>query len=192
MPIRAVLFLLAALTPALPATAQEIEANEALLMRLIFDDCVGFVKDGLEPFKGLETDDLNPEEREQFKELVEDGGLSIQMVENRTYVAVWGKLENAPTCLITPKSNQISEPLLTVRKREFIEQATLRALAEGLVVGTSETNPEYGEFRWVDYSWVGPGDETESLKVFLSYEAKESLARIDAIFVVIPPPDAIN
>ncbi|MBK6466245.1 MAG: hypothetical protein IPL38_14435 [Rhodobacter sp.] len=46
MPIRAVLFLLAALTPALPATAQEIEENEALAMRLIFDNCLGCVKMG--------------------------------------------------------------------------------------------------------------------------------------------------
>ena len=62
MLIRAMLFALAALTPALPATAQEIEENEALAMRLIFDDCLGYVKDGIEPFEGLETSDLTAQE----------------------------------------------------------------------------------------------------------------------------------
>ena len=189
MLIRAMLFALALLP--MPAAAQETEGDEALAMRLIFDDCLGFVKNGVEPFKGLKTRVLTLKEHEQFAAPTNEG-FSSKVIENRPYVVEWGALGDDRVCWIALAGNLISNPLLTVRKQEFLSQATFLAKKEGLVVGTSETNPEYGEFSWVDYSWVEPGEEETGLRILLSFSTDGELANLDSIFVMMPLPDLLN
>jgi hypothetical protein len=56
---------------ACPTAAQDIYENEDLVMRLIFDDCLGFVADDRPPFSGLNLFALAPEVEATLPEAAE-------------------------------------------------------------------------------------------------------------------------
>jgi hypothetical protein len=75
---------------ALPLQAAEIEENEPLVMRLIFEDCLGYIRHGRTPFEGLAT---RPASREAIAELpsrAPDREKAVELLSPR-YVAAWGR-----------------------------------------------------------------------------------------------------
>lgn len=182
--IRAMLCALALLP--LPTAAQDVGANEAQVMRLIFDDCLGFVTDGTEPFTDMEANTLTRDEQQRLG-LFGDQNRSARLINNGTYIAMWGKTEDMRSCVIATGERQILAPQLIVRKEDFIAQMTLRAGALGLGVGAG--NPKDDGLR----SWVEPGVLAgEGLTIFLQFDIAARSAGLDTFGVVMPVPDLLN
>jgi hypothetical protein len=184
MLIRAMLFTLALLP--LPAAAQDFEANEALLMRLIFDDCVGFVKDGIEPFDGLKTEEPSAEE----KSLVELTGkdLSATVIQNRTYLAWWGTVAGKKACTIFRGVERQDQQTSGIPLQRLLDQADLRAKDLGL-----EITPQDTDSRFVERDWIEAGvDRRKALTVSMTLNVHQDVATIVGVTTWMAPPPLLN
>ena len=63
-----------------PAVAQEIVQDEPLVMRLIFDDCLGYVTKNAEPFGGLTAYALSPEVEKSLPEAAFKAKNRVQII----------------------------------------------------------------------------------------------------------------
>ncbi|BAU91067.1 hypothetical protein MPPM_2462 [Methylorubrum populi] len=118
---------------ALPLQAAEIEENEPLVMRLIFEDCLGYIRHGRTPFEGLAT---RPASREAIAELpsrAPDREKAVELLSPR-YVAAWGRDGQTRHCLIRTvwwaERDRLSARL-GVRAAGFLSRVTERARTAG-------------------------------------------------------------
>jgi hypothetical protein len=128
--------LAAALLVASPARAATLEKNEPLVMRIIFEDCLGYVRQGRMPFRNLPTRPASAEVIEGLPSRMPDRERSVELLSLR-YVASWGEDANGRHCTVGPvlAAVQAGAPgLLGVPVKGFLGRVTARAVAEGLRV----------------------------------------------------------
>jgi hypothetical protein len=102
---------------------------------------------------------------------------------------VWGLSEDVRTCMVATHGRRALTRALTVRATDFFAQMTLSAGAEGLVVGTNDTDTgQYGMRSWIEAGVK----EGEGLTVFLQYTINADLAGLDIVEVRMPLPDLLN
>jgi len=75
--------LLAVCLGASPAHAAEIEENEPLVMRLIFEDCLGYIRHGRTPFEGLATRPASREAIDQIPRRAPDREKAVELLSPR-------------------------------------------------------------------------------------------------------------
>lgn len=183
---RAIAVLLAAcLLASHPAGAQTMPAeaireNEPLVMRLIFEDCLGYVRHGRTPFKGLATRPASPAAAAQIPGPMFSFGPKVELLSPR-YVAAWGSGEGSRYCSVltvlagnAPSGGRGAGPgLLGVRPDGFIARVTARAVAHGITersVGEEfsptslnswydrETGHNSGPLRPISFSLIPTGN----------------------------------
>ncbi|MGQ4275022.1 hypothetical protein [Terrihabitans sp. B22-R8] len=129
------LFLAAALCLAQPVAAEPIQPNGDLVMRLIFEDCLGYIRHGRQPFTGLETRQASPEALQGLHSPATSRAGTVQLLSPR-YVADWGSDASASFCMIQTVRDDKGEPIspsghLGVEPKGFIGRVTERAVREG-------------------------------------------------------------
>lgn len=141
---------------ALPAAAQTIAVNEPLVMRLIFDDCLGYVVDKRAPFEGLDMSDLSPE--------VERSLLKVERRHNRKhllsdrYYAIWGEDEHGRHCMIRSVDDPRLPALLGVQTAGFLDRLSARAAAAGMT--EADVDPPIFDALHV-HGWSEPGGDND-------------------------------
>lgn len=119
---------------AIPAQAAPIEENEPLVMRLIFEDCLGYIRHGRTPFEGLATRPASREAIDQIPRRAPDREKAVELLSPR-YVAAWGRDADGRHCLIFTVWSALRDGLparLGVRAKDFLGRVTERARAAGL------------------------------------------------------------
>ena len=116
------------------AEAEEVRENEALVMRLVFKDCLGFLRHGRTPFEGLATRPAPEAVRTQFPAAMPDRNQIIELLSPR-YAAAWGGNAGGRHCIVMTVLDPWPPPgpgLLGVRPAGFVARVTARAAAAGL------------------------------------------------------------
>ncbi|KQQ31281.1 hypothetical protein ASF53_00765 [Methylobacterium sp. Leaf123] len=168
---------------ALPARAVEIEENEPLVMRLIFEDCLGYIRHGRTPFEGLATRPASREAIDQLPPRAPDREKAVELLSPR-YVASWGQDADGRHCLIFTVWSALRDGLparLGVRTKGILQRIDARARQEGFTeAGIAEafsplatsfwsetsTGHESGPLRPVSFSILPTGgDEASGLIV---------------------------
>ncbi|MFV0473189.1 MAG: hypothetical protein ACK5MQ_03130 [Pikeienuella sp.] len=150
------------------SAAAEPEENEALVMRLIFDDCVGYASEEKTPFEGLDLKPLSPED---------DAALDrrTRSLPNRRYLlsesyyAIWGRDAGVRICMIRPVTTAEGPMLLLVNPDGFLDRVTARAAVHGMT--EADVGEEFSPFYL--NSWREPGGDGE-LRVTVSPTAGSS------------------
>ncbi|MCR0985067.1 hypothetical protein [Roseomonas populi] len=156
----ALLAVLWLLLPALLAGAAELEKNEPLVMRIIFEDCLGYVRAGRTPFGGLPTGPATAEAIRGLPLRMPDRERAVQLLSPR-YVASWGEDENGRHCYVGSDfaAGQVGAPgLLGVPAKGFLGRVTARAAAEGM----TEAGVADGFSPLATSYWSEPGTGAES------------------------------
>ncbi|MBO1018498.1 hypothetical protein IPV08_00755 [Methylobacterium sp. SD274] len=173
--------LLAACLAAFPASAAPIEENEPLVMRIIFEDCLGYIRHGRTPFRGLATRPASREAIDTIPHRAPDREKAVELLSPR-YVASWGQDNNGRHCLIRTvwQAEPDARPMrLGVRSEGFLQRVDARARAEGLTSSgmadaftpisvsswsEGETGHDSGPLRPVSFSLVASAaDEARGL-----------------------------
>jgi len=124
----------AVLLAALPARAAEVQRNEPLVMRIIFEDCLGYVRAGRTPFAGLPTRPASSAAIERLPTRMPDRERAVELLSPR-YTASWAEDANGRHCYVgsSYEADQAGLPgLLGAPVRGFLKRVTTRATAEGL------------------------------------------------------------
>ncbi len=114
--------------------AEQVEEHEALVMRLVFDDCLGFLRHGRTPFQGLATRPASAAGARQFPAAMPDRNQIVELLSPR-YLAAWGADANGRHCIVKLALDPWPPPepgLLGVRPAGFVARVTARATAAGL------------------------------------------------------------
>lgn len=128
------LLLAAALLVASPVRAAMLEKNEPLVMRIIFEDCFGYVREGRVPFAGLLTRPASADAIAQLPSRMPDRERAVEFLSPR-YVASWGEDANGRHCYVGTVLLAVQRGmpgLLGVPVKGFLGRVTARATAEGL------------------------------------------------------------
>jgi hypothetical protein len=109
-------------------------ADEALVMRLIFEDCLGYVRHGRTPFAGLATRPAPPAVIAELPARMPDRDKAVELLSPR-YVASWGADAMARHCMVRTvfEAVQAGAPAkLGVKAEGFVSRVDARAKAAGL------------------------------------------------------------
>ena len=130
-PLLLAAFLLMAASPACPPA---VAPNEPLVMRIIFEDCLGYVRHGRTPFEGLATRPAAAAAIEQLPARMPDRGKAIELLSPR-YVASWGEDADGRHCYVGTVFAAVEAGVpvrLGVPAAGFLRRVTRRAAEEGL------------------------------------------------------------
>lgn len=128
------LTLIGAVLSVFPASGSEIktiENNEPLVMRIIFDDCLGFIKKGVAPFQGLSLSPITPKGADMLHAGRTDNGEKYHLFSDR-YVVAWGQDNRARYCILLTSRPSDEPTMLGVKRTGFLERLTKRADAAGM------------------------------------------------------------
>ena len=117
-----------------------------MVMRLIFDDCLGYVRHGRTPFQGLATRPASQVAAEHFPALMPNREQIVELLSPR-YAAAWGEDQDYRYCILRTIFDDLPSRgpgLLGVRPPGFVARVTERAVAEGF----TERSPE-NEFSFI-------------------------------------------
>lgn len=118
---------------AAPAKAADIERNEALVMRIVFDDCLGYIRDGKQPFDGVGTFPLVREEVVRGPPAHMTVRREVVHLINQRYQAAWGEdTTGLRFCLVFTDITADDPMQLGVDPWGFLARVTERAAREGL------------------------------------------------------------
>lgn len=164
------------------AQAQDRKDNEALVMRLIFQDCLGYVRDGTAPFADLALAPLRPEVEMRLVPAVRQLPDRHQLLSGR-YYAYWGQTATDRLCVISAADDFASFPaLLTVWPEGFLDRMTRRAAAEGL----SEHDLPATFDMFGTPMWSEPGDDPAELRIVtIPYEPRIAGVPIDMGIIIV-------
>ncbi len=141
-------------------------------MRIIFEDCLGFVRDGKAPFAGLATRPASAAAKAQLPARMPNRAQAVELLSPR-YVASWGEDADARHCYVGvafTASDAGAPEQLGVPAASFLQRVTVRAAAEGLsdAMAADEVSPlaisswsepatghEQGPLRPVSLSIIG-------------------------------------
>jgi hypothetical protein len=147
----------------IPAHAEDTGDNEALVMRLIFEDCLGYVRDEKLPFQGLETFPLSTKVEASLSEEALAIPNRLHLLSGR-YIAIWGISGTSRSCSIGVVDDPFEYPeILTVRADGFIARVTERANRLGLTDAPWQDTYNVG----IAYSWSEPGRSFSELRIFV-------------------------
>ncbi|MCJ2029779.1 hypothetical protein MKK50_10265 [Methylobacterium sp. J-043] len=151
-------------------------------MRLIFEDCLGYIRHGRTPFEGLATRPASRDALDQLPSRVPNREQAIELLSPR-YVASWGRDADGRHCLIFTVWSALRDGLparLGVRAKSILPRIDARARREGLTESgmASEFSPlatsywseggtghDRGPQRPISFSLLatGTGDEARGL-----------------------------
>jgi hypothetical protein len=123
------------------AHAQSIEENEALVMQIIFEDCLGFVRDDRVPFEALNLSQAGNEVLPYFpkgaRADISSGAIKVSYLFGKTYVVSWGEDMSSRHCVVQDVNRKAAgERWLGVDPVGFLDRVTKRADAAGLTKNT--------------------------------------------------------
>lgn len=150
-PLHFLLLIAATLLIVLPARAAEVESNEPLVMRIIFEDCLGYVRRGQVPFAGLPTRPAAAAAIGRLPARMPNRDKAVELLSPR-YTASWGEDANGRHCYVGSsfEADQAGlRGLLVAPAQGFLERATARANAEGLTeAGVAEELSPLASSYW--------------------------------------------
>ncbi|MEH3119431.1 MAG: hypothetical protein PGN25_18085 [Methylorubrum populi] len=153
--LRLPLLLATACLAASPLSAAEIEENEPLVMRLIFEDCLGYIRHGRTPFEGLATRPASRAAIAQIPSRAPDREKAVELLSPR-YVASWGRDADGRHCLVLTVWSAEQDGLsmrLGVRAKGFLQRVDARARAERLTeAGIADEFSPFSTSYWSEGS----------------------------------------
>ena len=117
-----------------PAASAPVVPDEPLVMRIIFEDCLGYVRHGHTPFQGLATRPADSTAIEQLPARMPDRGKAMELLSSR-YVVSWGEDADSRHCYVGVvfAAVEADAPVrLGVPAAGFLQRVTRRAADEGL------------------------------------------------------------
>ncbi len=170
------------LAMAIPSGAEDRPDAEALVMRLIFQDCLGYVRDGSPPFAALALGPLRPEVEAGLPEAARRLPDRHELLSPRYYTH-WGKDGTTRLCVISAADDYARFPaLLTVRHEGFLDRVSQRAAAEGL---TEHALPERFDMHGTP-TWSEPGNDPAELRIVaIPYEPTVEGVPIDMGIIIV-------
>jgi hypothetical protein len=170
------------LTQGLPAAAQDRVDNKALVLRLIFQDCLGFVRDGRRPFAGLDLAPLRPEVEAALPAAAKALPDRHQLLSER-YFTYWGESGTDRLCVISAADDYARfPPLLTFRHEGFLARISQRADEERL---TDHALPDRFDMFGTPV-WSEPGQNPSELRIVaIPYEPTVEGVPIDMGIVLV-------
>ena len=174
----------------LPAEATEIKADEPLVMRLIFEDCLGYIREGKTPFEGL---DARPASKKAMEVLptLPYAAPPLELLSPR-YVAAWGSDERNSYCMVRSVWEDIAstDGLLGVQKDGFISRVSKRAIAAGIT--EKDDGTDFLPIMSIGFYEPSTGHDTGPLRpitfVILPIEEDEATGLSDAGLLVMGGP----
>jgi hypothetical protein len=167
---------------AAPSAAQDRIDAEPLVMRLIFQDCLGYVRTGTRPFVGLDLSPMRPEVEASLSAAARRLPERHQLLSER-YFTYWGQDGGTRLCVISATDDHADHPpILTVRHEGFLDRVGLRATAEGM---TEHDLPErfdmFGTPKFSD-----PGDDPGEFRIIvIPYEETIGGTLIDMGIIIV-------
>lgn len=148
-PLPAVLaILLATSAIGTPARAAAVEENEALVMRIVFEDCLGYIRGSKTPFVGLHTGPASEAAIKTLHPMMRAHGTVVELLSPR-YVASWGEAPDSRFCAVMTVYDATDPGKLGVRPEGFIAHVNERAAKAGLTEGeTSGVFSPVSSTRW--------------------------------------------
>ncbi|WP_108810173.1 hypothetical protein [Sphingorhabdus sp. Alg231-15] len=177
--------LLGSVLSALPVAASEprtIEDNEPLVMRIIFDDCLGFVQKDIAPFEGLALLPITARGRDMVRARYTENGAIHHLFSDR-YVVAWGEDSEDRYCILLTSRPSDEPMMLGVEPAGFPTRLTERADAVGMT-----ENDMPGEFSPLNtMSWRKPdADGKPGLRmVVMPTDGVEGQKIVDAGLIVV-------
>jgi hypothetical protein len=167
---------------ALPAMAEGLVDNQGLVLRLIFEDCLGYVRSGARPFAGLALAPLRPEVEAGFPEAALQVLNRYQLLSER-YYTYWGEYDGTRLCVISVVDDFADHsPILTVAPDGFLDKVSLRADQEGL---TDHALPEVFDMNSTS-TWSEPGDDPAELRIVVApYEPIVDAGLVDMGIIIV-------
>jgi hypothetical protein len=139
------LALLTALGLPLPALADEPGRDEGLALRLIFDECLGYARDGTPPLAGIAAPAPDDAAVRALAADFPASATRLRLVD-QDYVAFWGSEGGRRFCAVV-EATQDTEDGLRVAPG-FLDRADDRAMTEGLVQEMSHEAYGRRDTRW--------------------------------------------
>lgn len=171
------------------ARAAEVEENEALVMRIVFEDCLGYIRNGKTPFQGLHTGPASDEAAKTLHPMMRAYGTVMELLSPR-YVASWGEAPDSRFCAVMTVYGITAPGQLGVRPDAFIARVTERAAAAGLTQAeTSGVFSPINSTRWSEPVTGTDANPKRPVSVSImptSANADESL--LDAGLIVMGGP----
>ncbi len=142
--------LLAASSGVAPAHAAAVEENEALVMRIVFEECLGYIRSGTMPFVGLHTGPASEEAAKTLHPMMRAHGTAVELLSPR-YVASWGEAADSRFCAVMTVYGTPDPGKLGVRPESFIAHVDDRAAQAGLTLAeTSGVFSPVNSTRWAE------------------------------------------
>lgn len=174
--------LIAFLAAPAPAAAQEPVNSEPLVTRLIFDDCLSYVRDDTAPFAGLSLTPIRPEVDAGLPAPARDLPNRHQLLSDR-YYTYWGVHDGKRLCVIGGVDDYARFPaLLSFPVTGFLDRLSQRAAQAGLTdqilpkVFSADEAPVFSE----------PGDDPgEARIVVMPYEPALEGTLVDIGIIIV-------
>ena len=174
---------------AVPALAQDLVDKEPLVTRLIFEDCLAYVRNGTPPFAGLSLTPIRPEVDAGLPAPAHTFQSRYQLLSDR-YYTYWGMYDGKRTCVIAGVDDYARFPaLLTVPVTGFLDRLSQRAAKAGL---TDQVLPKVFDPAEAPV-FSEPGDDPDEVRiVVMPYEPapEGTLVDIGIIIVASGVPEA--
>lgn len=140
--------------------------GEALLMRVVFADCLGFVRHGRAPFAGLPSRPAPADAVADMPAPMRDGAQTVELWPPG-YVAAWGTVAAQKAAGLQPHGGErfcrVAGPgasgALGVAADGFARRMTARAAAAGLTDTPNEPGDRYSPVMIL--SWSEPGAQPD-------------------------------
>lgn len=167
---------------ALASEPQTIEDNEPLVMRIIFDDCLGFIQEDITPFADLKLLPITAKGKDTLRARYTKNGTVYHLFSDR-YVVTWGEDNQDRYCILLTSRPSEKPMMLGVKRAGFLERLTKRADAVGMTENTlpAEFSPLYTT------SWREPLDDgmSELRMVVMPTGGSEDQEMVDAGLIMV-------
>lgn len=179
------LSLLALLLSAPSAFASEpqiIEDHEPLVMRIIFDDCIGFIKKDIVPFKDLSLLPITTKGKDTLRARYTKSGPVYHLFSDR-YVVAWGEDNQDRYCILLTSRPSDKPMMLGVKRAGFLKRLTKRADAVGM---TENSLPDIFSPLYTT-SWREPLDDgmSEMRMVVMPTGGQDDQKIVDAGLIMV-------
>ncbi|QTD56382.1 hypothetical protein [Parasphingorhabdus cellanae] len=142
------------------ASASEVKTipdNETLVMRIIFDDCLGFIQKDITPFQGLLLLPITVKGSDALRARYTENGAIHHLFSDR-YVVAWGEDSDDRYCIVLTSRPSDQPMMLGVKRAGFLKRLTKRADAAGM----TENNMPGPFSPLYTMSWRSPDEDGQS------------------------------
>lgn len=155
--LRALAILLALTGPA--TSEQHVVDTETMALKLLFDECLRFVRDGTTPFVSSRTVPLSASDASDLY-LTPAEGLSFVRFRDIGYLGVWGDYEGERLCHMSVVHLPDSAPPLSVSIDRAVDLIKARAEEEGFQTVDESNDSDGIEMNWTE-AGAGPDQYVE-------------------------------